>query len=313
MKIAELINKNIFYTKLSSTGFNQCKCPICHDYQDRMGIKFDGDNVGINCFNCQFKARYEIANGIISKNLKKFLLAINIPLEDIEKARGLAFFAPKEEAIVSLEQLKKVNLYTPEVSLPKLCVKLNDTHIDYVNYLQSRKIELDDYPFYISGDKYYVNRIILPFYRHGKIIYWQARSILQNEKKRYLNCEVSKEAVIFNIDKIYQKTEQPLYITEGIFDAILVDGISIIGSKLNEAKITLLKQSRRKLIFVIDKDKNGKLLANQILEHKLGDLTILNEDINKSIIQYGKLFTSYKLAKNTVKSELEKKLLIANI
>ena len=93
----------------------------------------------------------------------------------------------------------------------------------------------------------------------------------------------------------------------------MVDGISIIGSKLNEAKITLLKQSRRKLIFVIDKDKNGKLLANQILEHKLGDLTILNEDINKSIIQYGKLFTSYKLAKNTVKSELEKKLLIANI
>lgn len=312
--VSELVQQYVSLGKVSSTGFHQLKCPICHDYKERMGLKLEGTTIGANCFNCSFTARYDESNPRISKNFKQLLQALGVPLDEIEKNVSLKFFEPKEEKI-TLASLTKVNLYTPEISLPPLSVRLTaDNFPEIKDYLRTRKLKFDDYPFYVSLDKKLTNRVIIPFYRNGKIIYWQARSI-DNNKLRYINSDTSKSAVIFNIDSLYTKSTSNLFVTEGVVDAISVKGVAIIGSKLNPAKIEILKSSRRELVFVLDADDNGLQLGQSVLQYNLGQLTTLGKglDINSSIVKYGKLWTYYQLVKNITKTPFEQQLLLRTL
>jgi hypothetical protein len=243
------------------------------------------------------------------------LLSLGIPLDEIEKTVSSTFFEPKEERIITLEQVTKVSLYTPEVKLPPLSVRMTGENFRLENaYLQSRKLDVNNYPFYVSSDKKYKQRIIIPFYKYGKVIYWQARTIV-NDKLRYLNCEVSKAAVLFGFDRLYANQQTNLFVTEGVTDALGVNGVALIGSKLNDTKIELLRQTKRPLIFIIDGDDNGRHLAEQVIEHELGQITQTGTglDVNKSIVRYGKLWTYYRLMENVAKTKLEQKLLIKGL
>jgi DNA primase len=75
---------------------------------------------------------------------------------------------------------------------------------------------------------------------------------------------------------------------------------SIIGSKLTEAKIEILKKSKRDIIFIIDKDKNGKLLAEKVLANgwKITFTPEGSEDVNDSVKKFGRCWTIYQLFKN---------------
>lgn len=312
--IAELIHQHVSLGKVSSTGFHQLKCPICHDYKSRMGIKFSNENIGANCFNCGFSTRHK-EHQRVSKKFKKLLLALGIDEDEIKKISAQGFFNPQEPEVISSASLIKINLFTSETKLPMLSVRITKDNFPDINeYLAERKIDLEDYPFYASVDKKYKDRVIIPFYKHGGLIYWQARSIT-GSKLRYLNCEMSKEAVMFNMDELYKKSSNPLYITEGVFDAIGVHGVAVIGSKLNPAKIELLRQSRRDLVFVIDSDNNGVQLCESVLQYNLGSITRLSKglDVNKSVMNYGRFWTFYQLVQNTCRTDFEKKLMLNNL
>jgi Zn ribbon nucleic-acid-binding protein len=320
ISVINLIQSRVHLGKLSATGFYPLKCPVCSDYQERMGIKLEGDTIGVNCFNCGFGARYSENDTKINKKFKEFLIALNIPVEEIENASNLKFFAPKEPDIISLETINKINLFTAPVQLPKQCKRISDDNYPLLNaYLKSRNLSNADYPFYGSDDKFFSNRVIIPFYRSGQLIYWQARSIIKDEKRRYINSDTSKEAVLFNFDQLYAKSDKKLFVTEGVIDALHVNGVSIIGSKLNEAKIELLKQSRRELIFVIDHNKNGFNLAESVIKYNLGKITTPGSntsnkefDIDESIKTYGKLWTIYRLVQNIPKSDFQRNLFLNN-
>jgi hypothetical protein len=216
------------------------------------------------------------------------------------------FIEKKDEGTITLAALTKVNTSTPTVKLPEHSWMLGSTqdHLDYqatlVEYLLNRKVDLDKYHFYFNLDERFKDRIIIPFYRAGKLIYWQARSILKDEKKRYDNAPVGREAVIFNFEKLSLFSQEPLFVTEGAFDAMMFDGIAILGSKLTEAKIELLKKSNRKLIFIIDKDDNGKQLADKVL--KLGWQIVFvptgASDLNNCVVRFGHTWTAYHLMKS---------------
>ena len=146
----------------------------------------------------------------------------------------------------------------------------------------------------------FYNRVIIPFYKNDKLIFWQGRSILENEKKRYDNSVIAKEAILFNFDKLYEWNRGPLLVTEGVFDAMMFDGVALAGSSLNEAKTQILSKSNRRLVFVIDKDRNGKVLAEKVLKRGW-EITFCPdgaEDLNKSVQRFGKTWTAYQLIKN---------------
>jgi len=323
--LEDLIRQRVHFTRVARTGFHHCVCEVCHDHTDRGGFKFQGGEVGYNCFNCGTAGRYVENSGELSRKFRKVLNSFGISNEDLDQEIGKAFFKNNAESdTISLADVtptkeKKNYLFTPEVALPKSCFQLGDergveVQERIIDYLMSRKIDPFDYPFYFSLDPKYLNYVIIPFYRNGKIIYWQGRNYTNgaSKKDRWDNCTEPKENILFNFDELFRGGTSPLFVTEGIFDALPLNGVALIGSKINEAKIELLKKSRRELIFVIDKDKNGRMVAEKALEHgwKITFAPQFTEDVNKSIITYGKCWTIFQLFNQIPKNEFEAKMLI---
>jgi hypothetical protein len=306
-KLEDLIREKVPLGRLSPQGFYSLKCPVCSDYKERGGFKFDAGTVGYNCFNCGTHAKHEEGEGRISRSMRRVLNAFGIDDSEISAVVNTGFFfKPKEKAVVSLSDLKKVNTATPQVKLPPKALPLGGTteFLEYqqklVDYLVKRKVDLDRYHFFFSLEERFLNRVIIPFYRNGNLIFWQARGVEEGMTPRYDSAPVSRDAVLFNFDQLYTGSPLPLFVVEGAFDAMPFDGVAILGSKLNDAKIELLSKARRRLIFVIDKDKNGKSLAEHALQ--LGwEITFTPDganDINRSVQRFGFSWTAYQLMQN---------------
>lgn len=302
-------------------GYHPFKCLLCNDYKPRAGFKFDGDLIRFNCFNCGVSAGYEELSGRISKNMRRVLTSHGVDDTEISSILNSAFFKPKSlnETITVDSLKKKVNLSTPPVKLPLDSFKLGSTeqHLnlqeEIVEFLVSRHVDLNKYTFYFSTSERMKKRVIVPFYRNGTIIYWQARSISKLEKKRYDNSAASRDAVIFNIDQLYRYSAVPLFVCEGVFDAMMFDGIAVLGSQLNDAKLTLLSNSNRRLVFPIDKDANGAKLATSVLNAgwEIAFSPDGTKDLNDSVKKYGKAWTALQLVKSIPKDRFSANLKIS--
>lgn len=310
--LEDLIREHVFLGNISNTGFYQFKCPCCHDYKVRAGLKFEGGVVQYNCFNCGRKPAYTENSGVISKKMRECLLALGIPDQEINNTVNVAFFnKDASDQNITLDKITKKSIVVPTISLPSNSFRLNSTdefkdEQEAINkYLRGRMIDPNSYPFYFSSDDYFKNRVIIPFYKNKKVIYWQARSI-DDIGERYLNCTISKNAVFFNYDKLFSWSELPLFIVEGVFDALSVDGVGTLGSAINEEKIEILNSSTRRKIVVVDRDSNGKKVGELALANNW-EITFAPEgcDINKSIITYGRLWTIYELMNNIPKTQFE--------
>lgn len=290
----------------SGTGWLVGKCPLCNDYKVRGGFKFEDEQVIYNCWNCSTASRYTEFSGQMSKKFRSVLHAFNIDDDEIRSVVNTALFFKKGESDkITLSKLTKVNTTTPPVKLPAKSFPLGHPEfVDYqeklVDYLVDRKVNFDRYNFFFSLEPRFLNRIIIPYYRSGQLIYWQARHIDNAEKLRYDNAPVSREAVMFNMDELNSYSDLPLFVCEGIFDAMMVNGVALLGSRLNEAKVDLISKSSRRIVFVIDKDKNGRTLAKEVLDHdwEIAFAPSGTEDLNESVRRFGLCYTARELIKS---------------
>lgn len=306
--LADIIQEKIPLGKLNARGFYQIKCAKCNDYQERGGFRFDGDSTGYSCWNCGSKARYTEGTGNVSENFKQILAAFGI--ENLEELTSPIFLKARieEKEKISLQTLTKLNLNTPEVQFPECTYPLlssgnEELQEPLLEYLLARHINPLQHQLYFSTSPKLLRRVILPCWRNQKLIFWQARAI-DDIKRRYLSCGASKEAVLYGYDELHKYETAPLFCTEGIFNAMLINGISILGSSLNPTKIEILKRTRRRLIFVIDRDRTGGELGKSVLENEweLTFVDIRAKDINDSVVKFGLPYTAWSLIKNaTVK------------
>ena len=75
-------------------------------------------------------------------------------------------------------------------------------------------------------DKYYDTRAILPVWKNGKVLYWNARALEADPKIKYLKAPGS--AIYFNIDHLRTAEKgETIIITEGEFDALSLETIGI--------------------------------------------------------------------------------------
>jgi DNA primase len=124
-----------------------------------------------------------------------------------------------------LTKLKKEDLKLPEIKHALL-------------YLNQRNISVNDIKRYnigvcISGD--YKNRIIIPSYDDtGNLNYFVSRTFLKNEFIKYKNPKVVKTIIPFDL---YINWELPIYLVEGVFDAIAVkfNAIPLLGKSLSDS------------------------------------------------------------------------------
>ena len=302
--LADIIQSKVNLGPLNSRGFHAVRCQVCSDYQERGAFKFDASSTGFSCWNCGSKFKYEEGSGRLSKNARNILSAFGISANDLTNLQSALFKKAEEEQEINLPSMKKKTLFTPEVELPQHSYPIGTSGNDeiqepLIEYLLKRKIDPVEMKAHFSLDKKYLRRVIIPFFKNGKIIYWQARAI-DDVKPRYLNCSAQRDAVIYGYDELYSWKKTPLFVTEGVFDAISLGGICLNGSSLNETKIKLLKASSRRLIFVIDRDKTGNELGKAAIENGW-EITFVDErvsDANESVQVFGMPYTVYCLLKN---------------
>lgn len=302
--LGDLIRDRVSLGRLSSTGFHEQRCAICHDHSARAGWKIEHDSVFYNCYNCGFKAWYEEGTGNFNRWIKELCRANGITDAELQAIGATLFFNKgQSEKEITLDSLKKISLHTPEQQFPSRTMRLgtdgHDSHQEpIIEYLLKRKV--DPLKFFFSLDPAHVRRVIIPFWRDGKLIYWQSRAIDNAEKPRYRNCAAAKDAIIYGYDQLFSYDDGPLFATEGCFDAESINGICILGSSLNAAKIELLQKTKRRIVFVVDRDTVGGALGEVVIDQGW-ELTFVDHnatDVNDSVQKFGKAFTMYTLMKN---------------
>jgi hypothetical protein len=312
--LESIIRRYIILGKVSPQGFETVKCAKCNDYKTRGGFKFEAGGFGYSCFNCGAKARYDPEKRNLSAAMREILISFGVPDSEIERCVSLSFFKEKKIATSADPVKKHLELPTTEAPLPALSVLITTDDSPWCEvareYLKSRGISSNDTPFYVSDNEKWVGRVIIPYIFREKIIYWQARSMDELITPRYKNPSVEKENIFFNMDEIYRYTDEPLFVTEGPLDALSIgkNAVALLGSTLSEFRERELKKvaSRRKVIFVIDKNLNGYKLGQKILKQESLQWYIACfpdnvDDSNHALQMYGQLWMVNHITTTAVK------------
>lgn len=308
-----------------------CKCGSCNDYKERGGFKYDGDSIIYSCFNCGIKAVFNNADSKRPSNkFIQLLVAFGIQ-EDVIKAliaKNLISSGSlsKTNPQAAKEAAEKIEKWSPpkDIVSPSGLVPIESDASPWSEvareYLTTeRGLSPQDYQFFVSDDKGYEGRLIIPFWHGGRLIYFQARSLDDTLiEPRYLNPVVDKEKIIFNYDElVHGPTVEPLFITEGALDSISIGkrAVALNGSTLSEWQLAELKKVARrgrKLVFIIDKNENGYNLGMRALKEGWY-VTVLPDgvdDSNAGRKRFGKLWLLNHVTSTAV-TDLAGKLLLA--
>jgi hypothetical protein len=296
--------------KQTPSGWISFNAVCCDDKRNRGGLIKDGDTVSYHCFNCGFKASWQPGRTVSAK-LRKLLNLLNVPDDLVSK--------------ITIESLRYTNVdsYVPTVSLPKFEVKslpdqakliteyLNDppeSLMPVIEYLLSRDLYLEDYPFYWSPIQTFRQRLIIPFYYQNRIVGYTARAI-DDTRPKYM--AEQQPGYVFNLDRQHTHREFVI-VCEGPMDAIGIDGLAIMGSEINSQQRMLIDQLKRTVIIVPDRDANGKKLVEQAIEYNwsvsLPDWSEGIKDINDAVRTYGKLTTLLMIKQNQMTNDVKIKL-----
>ncbi len=320
MSIESLIRSHVALGKRTNKGFESLKCQCCNDYKYRGGFKFEDGVIFYNCFNCGKNPVHNEAETQMSGKFREVLRCYGITDDDIDEELNKVFFErggkftdgqPKPKKDSAPDPYRLVEIEPPPGSYRVVQAAPDDPWGEVAReYLKLRHLNPDDPKFMLSTAPEYRDRLIIPTYRYGKLVYWQARAFDDGDRFRYINCEIPKENVIYGYENLQSHTKKPLFVTEGFFDAELVQGASILGSSISEYQRHELRNVRnRPVVFVIDKDRNGKKLGRRVLAEGWQITFISGEidDISESFGKMGKLWTVSNLMEN-IKEGLEAQL-----
>jgi len=298
--------------KQTSSGWISFNAICCNhfghkaDRRQRGGIKYDGHNWTYHCFNCNFKCNFTLGRSISTKT-RQLLKWCGI--DDIEIQRWSLESLQQKDMIDFSVPHKRVKINFNEHKLPdgELLDKNNPKHKVFVDYVQNRAISIDDYPFLITPDEpgRMGNRVIIPYTYNNKIVGHTSR-FLDNRIPKYLNEQ--QQGYVFNVDM--QKPDWTVCIlTEGIFDALAIDGVAVMHDDISDAQAQLLSNLNRTIIAVPDQDGTGLNMCDRALE--LGYQVSLPKwdtdvkDVNDAVIKYGKLQTLLSILQSATNSKIK--------
>jgi hypothetical protein len=302
--------------KKTTSGWICFNAVCCQDDRQRGGfIVNGGDAVSYHCFNCGFKCSWQPGRQVSAK-MTKFMRALNLSDDMISTLRFEAFRLndATSTAIVSViptfgERAMPIdaepiaNFLDHEIFPAKL--------LPVIEYINSRNLYLEDYPFYWTPKAGFSNRLIIPFFYKGQIVGYTARAV-GPAALRYVSEQ--QPGYVFNLDK--QSDDRTFVIVcEGPIDAISIDGCALLGSEIKDSQNWLLKQLGKELVLVPDKDHEGPKSVEAAIELgwsvSMPDWPDGVKDINDAVQKLGRLATMWLIVQskhsNTLKIQLRAK------
>lgn len=236
------------------------RCPICGDsakdpYKKRFGIIYDPvkQDGKAHCFNCNYSA---------GSLVKVFMDVKHATFQEIQRElQGNSLeILKKSSGAKKAPEIKVVNqphfedfswilndciLGEPDGLVQK---KLFST---FLKFKESRKLDCEMYCCY-KGE--FRSRAILPIYQDGKMVYFQARTLVNSDKK-YKNPTSPKRDIIFNRDN--WDPNFPVVVTEGLMDALSIgkQGTMCLGASISD---TFLEKLPAQVIISLDNDSTGR-------------------------------------------------------
>ena len=300
--------------KKTQSGWTSFNAPCCihngHSPDKRMrgGIKQDGDDWSYHCFNCNFKCGFKLGRNI-SRNCRRFLGWCGMDDTDINK---WSLHSLQHKDLLDSILIKKKQHAVPkfkEVEMPagELIYTANPKHKVYIDYLVTRGMTHNDYPFLVTPDEEGRNsqRLIIPYTYENKIVGSTSR-YLDNRVPKFINDQ--QPGYVFGID--LQKSDwEVCLVFEGIFDAISMNGCALTHNTINDNQVGVLKKLGKRIIVVPDQDKTGLEICERALE--LGfDVSLPNwaddvKDANNALIKYGRLPTLLSILETATSSKIK--------
>lgn len=330
----------------SQAGWLSFNAVCCHhngdsaDTRGRGGIITNPDGgVSYHCFNCQFKTSYQPGRPLSFKfrkllnwlgadptEVKRLVIeAIRIKElirpEDIkEPAEEIVFETrelPKEaQSFLALAEFYKLAEYQ---TTPKLFT-------DTVHYVLDRSIDTAKYDFYWTPEveNKLNHRVIVPFAYKGKIVGYTARATVDGIKPKYHSNHPAN--FVFNMDN-QLPTSKFVLVTEGPFDAMSIDGVSVQTNEISEQQAEIIESLGKEVIYIPDFDRHinkqgravwpGMAAVEQAIEYGWSvSFPVWREtckDVNAAVIKYGKLFTLKSILSAKESNSLKIKLIAGKI
>ena len=280
--------------KTTPSGWISFNAVCCDDKRQRGGfIVNGGDAVSYHCFNCGFKCSWQPGRHI-SKNMNKFMRDLAIPDDTINQLRLEALRLDNNNSTEIKSIIPKFDVRAlPIDSIPiiDLLADPPEKLIPILEYMVSRKLFPEDFPFYWTPKVGFSNRLIIPFIYKNEIVGWTARAV-NDAQPKYLSEQ--QPGYVFNLDN-QQDERDFVIVSEGPFDALSIDGCDLLGAEIKDSQNWLLKQLGKEIVLVPDRDHEGPRTVEQAIEYGWS-VSMPNwpegvKDINDAVVKLGKLAT----------------------
>lgn len=329
--IYDALMRNIPGGRLTPSRWTTYNGPCCvhrgqsrPDTKKRSGILFDSDGrTSINCYNCGLKLGWSPGSSFSSKWETYFkwlgmpaekLMRLSFTVSELRKEmlnNGTLNLAHLPQQVHQLPPFKTVSL--PDGALPiSLWIEEDCQDPDFlqaVTYLAGRG---DDILF--SGDFYWTpnktdswnQRVIIPFVWEEEIVGYTGRLVTGGPGRRYMSS--TQPHYIFNTEKIKQDWEY-LFVTEGPFDGIAINGVAMLGDKTTAEQAMWLNQTGKTIVVVPDRTNQGGRLVDTALSEgwhvsfPRWDDGI--KDAADAVLAYGKLYAIWSIIDARTKNRLE--------
>ena len=187
-------------------------------------------------------------------------------LEGISAKAALSMFSLESFLTESPRQSQEPSVSSVEVKPLKHLTKItrnmepqDETSSKAWVFVDSRKLWGTRIPFYVTSEKSYRNRIIIPLTEHKDVSYFQARALDDSTQPKYINSlNVKKSLVLYP----YKHRADNVLVCEGPLDAISLQSQNInatatMGCKISKWQAKMLSQSPGELTIAFDNDSAG--------------------------------------------------------
>ena len=307
-------------------SFNAVCCTHNGNSQDkrgRGGIKATEQGWSYHCFNCSYTASFVLGR-TVSFKARRLLGWMGVPDNEIEMLNLESLRHRNIHGILEDRQRVFNTLSAIEFEesddFPPYTEVVTVEHPYYWDYIRQRCVP-EDFPAMtsIKTDGVHWTRpyVLIPFTYDNKVIGWCAR-FLDDKIPKYINH--SQPGYVFGTD-LQRNAWQYVIVTEGIFDALSINGLALMHNTVSESQARLIRSLGREVIVVPDQDTAGVELVDRAVE--LGYSVSIPEwpegckDVNDAVIKLGKLgaLLTIMQAKETskIKIEIRKKQLVKRL
>jgi len=306
--------------KVTPSGWVSFNAVCCHhngtsaDNRQRGGIMVN-EGVSYHCFNCGFKASWQPGRKV-SVKLKKLMQWLGVADDAITKCSLEAMRIEEDSSYKGEKGLIPTFI---DKALPIGAKPLtewikypSEELVPVLEYLASRNLYVDDYPWHWTDEDGFNNRLIIPFYHEHRLVGYTARKITSG-KPKYISEQ--QPGYVFNLDRQHYERKYVI-VTEGPIDAICVDGVAVMSAEIGASQHALISQLQREVIVLADRDDSGYKMVEQALEYgwsvAFPDWADGIKDANDAVIRYGKLYTLYSIISSKESNNLKIQLRARN-